>query len=148
MNGDSYELLARIVETGLLGSASELAPGLLDRYWSGEISVPSAIDADIASYLSLHDLGALARASTWIARNHVLSGQMPKQHLGLVRWLFENGYVDRLDLLNLLALLSLGPLDEAGLEIALLSKEALDEGRLEGGLKLIEPMLLAYSPTL
>ncbi len=73
---------------------------------------------------------------------------MPKQHLSMVRWLFENGYVDRLDLLNLLALLSLGPLDEAGLEIALLSKEALDEGRLEGGLKLIEPMLLAYSPSL
>lgn len=148
MNGDSYELLAIIVEIGLLGSASELAPGLLDRYWSGEVSVPSAIDADIASYLSQHDVGALARASTWIARNHVLSGQMPKQHLSMVRWLFENGYVDRLDLLNLLALLSLGPLDEAGLEIALLSKEALDEGRLEGGLKLIEPMLLAYSPSL
>lgn len=148
MDRNSCAVLVRIVETGLLGCASELAPGLLDRYWSGEISVPLAIDADIAAYLSRHDVGALARASTWIARNHVLSGQMPKQHLSLVRWLFENGYVDRLDLLSLLALLSLGSLDEAGLEIALLSKEALDEGRLEEGLKLIEPMLLAYSPSL
>jgi hypothetical protein len=148
VDSDSYALLARIVETGPLGSAGELAPGLLDRYWSGEISLPLAIDADIASYLSQNDLGALARASTWIARNHVLSGQMPKHHLSLVRWLFENGDVDRLDLLGLLALLSLGPLDQAGLEIALLSREALDEGRLEEGLNLIEPMLLAYSPSL
>ncbi|MNW97214.1 hypothetical protein D3C86_266540 [compost metagenome] len=73
---------------------------------------------------------------------------MPKHHLSLVRWLFENGDVDRLDLLSLLALLSLGLLDQAGLEIALLSREALDEGRLEEGLNLIEPMLLAYSPSL
>lgn len=73
---------------------------------------------------------------------------MSQHHLSLVRWLFENGHVDRIDLLSLLALLSLGPPDEAGLEIALLSKEALDEGRLEEGLNLIEPMLLAYSPSL
>lgn len=148
MESDSYAFLARIVETGPLGLAGELDPGLLDRYWSGEISLPSAIDADISSYLSQHDLVAFARASTWIARNHVLSGQMPRHHLSLVRWLFENGYVDRLDLLSLLALLSLGLLDEAGLEIALLSREALDEGRLEEGLNLIEPMLLAYRPPL
>ena len=64
MDGDSYALLAGIVETEALGSAGDLAPALLDRYWSGEISLPSAIDADIASYLSQHDLGALARAST------------------------------------------------------------------------------------
>lgn len=48
----------------------------------------------------------------------------------------------------MLALLSLGSLDDAGLEIALLSKEALDEGRLEEVLDLIEPMLLVYSPSL
>lgn len=129
-------------------AAGDLDPGLLDRYWSREISVLSAIDSDSASYLSQHDSEALERASAWIARNHVISGYMSQHHLSLVRWLFENGHVDRIDLLSLLALLSLGPPDEAGLEIALLSKEALDEGRLEEGLNLIEPMLLAYSPSL
>jgi hypothetical protein len=148
VDGESCALLAGIVGTGLLGSAHDLDPGLLGRYWSGEISVPLAIDSDVASYLSQNDSEALARASTWIAKNHVLSGQMPKHHLSLVRWLFENGHVDRPDLLNLLALLSIGSLDEDGLEIALLSMEALDEGRLEEGLDLVEPMLLAYGPLL
>ena len=130
MDGESYDPLAGIVGTGLLGAAGDLDPGLLDHCWSGEISVPSAIDSDSASYLSQHDSEALERASAWIARNHVISGYMSQHHLSLVRWLFENGHVDRIGLLSLLALLSLGPLDEAGLEIALLSKDTLDEGRL------------------
>jgi len=130
MDGESYDPLAGIVGTGLLGAAGDLDPGLLDHCWSGEISVPSAIDSDSASYLSQHDSEALEHASAWIARNHVISGYMSQHHLSLIRWLFENVHVDRIGLLSLLALLSLGPLDEAGVEIALLSKDTLDEGRL------------------
>jgi len=147
VESDSYAFLAEVVENGLLGSADELDPVLLERYWSGELSVPSAIESDVASYLSQHDSEALARASIWIARNHILSGQVPNLHLSLVQWLFRHGYVDRLHLLSLLALLSLGALDKAGLEIALLSREALDEGRIEEGLELIQPLLLAYRPS-
>ncbi|WMJ68355.1 hypothetical protein [Stenotrophomonas sp. 24(2023)] len=144
----SYSLLAGMTGAGLLGSSRMLDPGVVAGYWSGDVEVPAAIDADVASCLSRSDLDACIRAAVWMARNHVLSGYEQKHHLSLVRWLFEHHCIERHELLSLLALLSPGQQDAAGVEIALIATEMLEEGRLEEGLDLVEPMLLAYTPSL
>lgn len=146
MDGRSFDLLAELVEVLLSGSEREVDPALVEGYWSGEVDLPTAIDPDIAAYLSWLDASALVRAMIGVVGSHVLSGCKPKHHMSMVRWLYQRGLVARLKLLDLLALQALLSLDPAEFEMAFLSAEMLAEGRLVEGLDIVEPLLLGYKP--
>jgi len=143
MGAEEYAFLAHLLESGVLTDGGRVDPVQAAAYWSGVIGVPAPIDADVTAYLADADAEALMRATLWIVRNHALSGTHPALHMRAVRWLFVQDRLARSELLGLLALLSRQGLDHEGDAMALIAMEMLDEGRLDEGLDLIEPMLLA-----
>lgn len=143
MGTDEYAFLAHLLESGVLTDGGKVDPVQADAYWSGAIGVPAPIDADVTAYLARADADALIRAAVWVVRNHFLSATHPALHMRVVRWLFAQDRLARSELLGLLALLSRRGLDHDGEAIALIAMEMLEEGRLDEGLDLIEPMLLA-----
>ncbi|WP_295515651.1 hypothetical protein [uncultured Stenotrophomonas sp.] len=146
MGANDYAFLAHLLESGVLATGNEIDPAQADAYWSGEIGVPVPIDADVTAYLARGDAESLIAAALWGVRNHVLSGSHPSLHMRLVHGLYAQGRLRRSQLLGLLALLSYRQLDQEYEAIALLAMNALDEGRLEEGLDLVEPMLRARIP--
>ncbi len=146
MGTDEYAFLAHLLESGVLAVGNEIDPAQADAYWSGETGVPMPIDADVTAYLTRGDTAALIAAALWVVRNHFLSGSHPSLHMRLVHGLYAHGRLHRSELLGLLALLSYRQLDQEHEAISLLAMEALDEGRLEEGLDLVEPMLRARIP--
>ncbi len=147
MGTEDYAFLAHLLESGLLAVGNRIDPVQMDAYWSGNITVPVPIDADVEAYLLRADADALIRAALWVVRNHFLSATHPALHMRVVRWLFAQGRLARSELLGLLALISRHGLDQDGEEIALMAWDTLEEGRLHEGEELIVPMLWCLGPS-
>lgn len=145
MGADNHAFLAHLLESGVLAVGNGIVAAHVDAYWAGDIAVPVPIDADVTAYLARGETEALIGAALWVVRNHFLSGSYPALHMRLVHWLYAHDRLPRSELLGLFALLSYPHLDQEYQAIAWVAMEMLEEGRLDEGLNLIEPMLLARS---
>ncbi|WP_312706204.1 hypothetical protein [Stenotrophomonas sp.] len=145
MDAETQQFLAYLLSDGGSGSNAVEHAAHLQRYYSGQMSVPRPIEADLDAWLGHADPAALLRAAQWLVQGYALAETFPALHLAWVKRLLDEG---RLQPLQAIPLLALQPaqhaLDTQGQEIAWLALHAVEEGREAEEQHLLLSLLATY----
>lgn len=146
MDTDDIAFVASTLRHALLNESIASEASDVDQYWSGSVSIPKAIDEDLASYLLNSDQESISRVAHWVTSTFYLSDGYPDLHIRLVRWLHTRGLISDADAVQMLALeiTNLSTLTEEAKAIVMISRETLDENRMDDWHEIVLPMLMEY----